>query len=103
LLEILKEYSYLRKIFQEIIRNKKIKLAILFGSYAKKTATKESDIDIYIETISRDIKRELEKIDSRVSVKIGRFDRKSPIIKEIEKEHVMIKGTELYYEKINFI
>jgi len=103
LLEILKEYAYLRRIFQEIIRNKKIKLAILFGSHARKTATKESDIDIYIETISRDIKRKIEEIDSRVSVKIGKFNRKSLLIKEIEKEHVIIKGAELYYEKINFI
>ena len=103
LLEVLKEYPYLRKIFQKIIQDKKIKLAILFGSHARKTATKESDIDIYIETKSRDIKRKIEEIDSRISVKIGKFDRKSLLIKEIEKEHVIIKGVELYYEKINFI
>jgi len=103
LIEILKKYTYLRKILQEIIQNRKIRLAILFGSHARKTATKESDIDIYIEAISRGIKRELEEIDSRVSVKIGKFNRKSLLIKEIEKEHVIIKGAELYYEKINFI
>ena len=103
LLEILKEYPYLRKIIQEIIQNRKINLAILFGSYARKTATKESDIDIYIETINKDVKREIEEIDSRGSVKIGKFDRKGLLIKEIEKEHVIIKGVELYYEKINFI
>ena len=103
LIEILKKYTYLRKILQEIIQNKKIKLAILFGSHARKTATKESDIDIYIETISRSIKRKLEEINSRISVKIGKFNRKSLLIKEIEKEHVIIKGAELYYEKINFI
>jgi len=103
LIEILKKYTYLRKILQEIIQNKKIKLAILFGSHARKTTTKESDIDIYIETISRSIKRKLEEINSRISVKIGKFNRKSLLIKEIEKEHVIIKGAELYYEKINFI
>lgn len=103
LIEILKKYTYLRKILQEIIQNRKIRLAILFGSHARKTATKESDIDIYIEAISRGIKRELEEIDSRVSVKIGKFNRKSLLIKEIEKEHVIIKGAELFYEKINFI
>lgn len=103
LFEILKEYPYLRKIFHEIIRNKKIKLAILFGSHVRKTATKESDIDIYVETTSKAIRREIEEIDSRISVKIGKFDGKNLLIKEIEKEHVIIKGAELYYEKINFI
>ena len=102
LIEILKKYPYLRKIFQEIIKNRKIKLAILFGSYARKAATKESDIDIFIETKSRAVKEGVEKLDSRINVKIGRFDKKSLIVKEIEKNHVIIKGIELYYEKIGF-
>ncbi len=102
LLEILKKYPQLRKTFQEIIKNGKIKLAILFGSYAKKTATKESDIDIFIETRDRTIKEDVEKIDSRISIKIGRLDKKSLLIKEIKKNHVIIKGVELYYEKIGF-
>ncbi len=102
LLEILKKYPYLRKIFQEIIQNKKIKLAILFGSHAKKTATKESDIDIFIETKNRFVKNEIENLNSRISVKIGAFDRKNLLIKEIEKNHIIIKGVETYYEKIGF-
>ena len=102
LVEILKKYPYLRKIFQEIIKNRKIKLAILFGSCARETATKESDIDIFVETGSRVMKEEIEKLDSRISVKIGKFDRESLLIKEIEKNHVIIKGVELYYEKVGF-
>jgi len=103
LLEVLKIYPYLRQIFQQIKKDKRIKLAILFGSHAKKTATKESDIDIYIETGSKSIKREVEAIDSRINVKIGRFSRESLLVKEIEKDHVIIKGVERYYEKVNFI
>jgi len=102
LIEILKKYYYLRKIIQELIQNKKIKLAILFGSHARKTATKESDIDIFIETKGRAIKESIERLDSRVSVKIGKFNRKNLLIREIEKNHVIIKGAEIYYEKTGF-
>ncbi len=102
LLEVIRKYSYLRKIVQEIKKDKRIKLAVLFGSHARGTATKESDIDIFIETENKRIKEEIEKINSRISVKIGKFDRKNLLIKEIEKSHVIIKGVELYYEKIGF-
>ena len=102
ILETLRKYPYLRRIFQQIIQNKKIKLVILFGSYARKTATEKSDIDIFIETQDRGIKEEIENIDSKISVKIGKFNRKNLLIKEIEKNHVIIKGVELYYEKVGF-
>ncbi len=103
LLEALREYPYLRRIFQYIKKNKKIKLAILFGSHATKMATKESDIDIFIETRNKAIKTEIENLNSRINVKIGKFNRKNLLIKEIEKNHIIIKGVELYYEKIEFI
>ncbi|MBI4447428.1 nucleotidyltransferase domain-containing protein, partial [Candidatus Woesearchaeota archaeon] len=76
-----------------------IRLAILFGSYAKGTANKESDIDIYIDTKDANLKEEVELISSKISVKIGKYNKESLLIKEIEKAHVIIKGVELYYEK----
>ncbi len=97
--KILKEYPNLRNIFEKIQKNRKIKLAILFGSYAKKLAKKESDIDIYIETANIKLKNELEKINSRLSIKIGKYNKDNLLIKEIEKNHVIIKGVELFYEK----
>lgn len=98
--QILKKYFSLRKIIEKIQNNKKIKLAVLFGSYAKNIAKKNSDIDIYIETMDRKLKRDLEILDSKLNIKIGRHDRKSLLIKEIEKNHVIIKGVERYYDKI---
>src|SRR3989344_3478880 len=50
----------------------KSNLIILFGSYAKGIPKENSDIDLYMET------------------------------KENIKNHVIIKGTELYYEKLKF-
>lgn len=102
LLEILKRYPYLRRIFELIKKNRKISLAILFGSYAKSIAKKESDIDIYIDTINKKLKEEIELIDSKISVKIGKYDKESLLIREIEKNHVIIKGIEIYYEKNKF-
>ena len=93
-LKTLAKYPTLRIIFDKIQRNKKIKLAILFGSYAKGLEKQDSDIDIYIETENGKIRREVELIDSRLSIKIGAFSSDNLLIKEIIKNHVILKGIE---------
>jgi predicted nucleotidyltransferase len=102
LLEILRKYPKLRRIIEEIKKNKKINLALLFGSYAKGIATKESDIDIYIDTKDNKLKEEIEAINSKINIKIGSYNKESLLIKEIEKNHIIIKGVEQYYEKNKF-
>ncbi len=102
LLRVLDNYPGLRSIIEKIQKDKRIRLALLFGSHAKFTATRESDIDIYIETKDRNLRKEFQLLDSRLSIKIGKYDRQSPLIKEIEKSHVVIKGVEEFYEKNNF-
>ena len=102
LIETLKRYPHLRRTIESIKKNNKINLAILFGSYAKRAITKNSDIDIYIDTTDKKIKEKVELIDSKISVKIGKYDKNSLLIKEIEKNHVIIKGIETYYEKNKF-
>lgn len=99
---LLERYPDLRRIVTQIQRSRDAKLAVLFGSYAKGTADKTSDMDVFLETESRKLKHEIEEIDSRLSVKIGPYDKKSPLIREIEKNHVIIKGVETYYEKSGF-
>lgn len=98
-LRIIKKYPVLKNIFQKIKSNNKLKLAILFGSYAKELAHKESDIDIYIETSSEKLKKEIKQINTKINVKIGKYDRSNNLVKEIEKNHVIIKGVEKYYAK----
>jgi len=98
-LESVKKYPRLRRIIDKVRENKEILLAVIFGSYAKGTATKESDIDLYIETDNRNIKDSIEQIDTKLSVKIGQYDKKNILIKEIEKDHIIIKGVEIFYEK----
>jgi len=99
LIKLLREYPELSIIFEEILKKTEEKLIILFGSYAKKIAKKNSDIDIYIETKNKNIKRLVEEIHSKINVKIGSFDAKSLLIKEIIKNHIIIKGIEEFYEK----
>lgn len=99
LLRLLERYPLLRFIISTIQNNNKISMALLFGSYAKQNAKKESDIDIYIESKNKKIKDELSHLDARLSVKIGKYNKENELIKEIEKNHVIIKGIERYYEK----
>ena len=103
LIELLEKYPYLRRIIQTIKQNKKIKLAIIFGSYTRGLATRKSDIDIFIETRNKKVKKEIENLNSRISVKIGNFNKENLLIKEIIKNHIIIKGVEYYYEKVGFI
>ncbi len=98
----LKLYPVLRPIVERIQKHERIKLAIIFGSYARGMASPDSDIDIFIETKDRNLKKELEQLNSRLSVKIGSYTRSSPLIKEIEKNHIIIKGVELFYERSKF-
>ncbi len=99
LTKLLRKYPELSIIFEEILKKTDEDLIILFGSYAKGIAKKSSDIDIYIETKNRNVKKEVEAVNSRIKVKIGSFDTKSNLIKEIVKNHIIIRGAEKFYEK----
>jgi predicted nucleotidyltransferase len=97
LIELIKKPE-MRKIVNEILKNKRIKLEILFESYTKNLVHKDSDIDIYLETNDLKLKKEVESINSKISVKIGKFDERNLLIKEIVDNHVILKGVERYAE-----
>ena len=99
LLKLLRKYPHLRRIIELIKSNQSVKMAVLFGSYAKESAKKTSDIDIYIDTEDKSIKEYVEQIDSKISAKIGKYNKNSLLIKEMDKDHIIIKGIEEYYEK----
>ncbi len=99
LTKLLKKYPELSIIFEEVLKKTDERLIVLFGSYAKGLAKKDSDIDIYIETKSRNVKKVVEEIHSKINVKIGTFDTSSSLIKEIIKDHVIIRGIEVFYDQ----
>ena len=102
LIKILCKYPVLEPIFQDILQKCKCRLIILFGSYAKELPKKNSDIDIYIETNDFKIKENVQKINDLINVKIGKFDLNNLLVKEIIKNHVLVRGMGEYYEKIKF-
>ena len=109
LAKIINKHPELEPIFQNVIKKSKSSLILLFGSYAKNTEKKDSDIDIYIKTTNPKIAKEVQKIYnllsdliSIISIKTGNFNSDDLLIKEIIKNHVIIKGGEEYYKKIKF-
>lgn len=102
LIKVIKRYPFLDPIFEDVLKKTNSQIIILFGSYAKFKAKKDSDIDFYIETDNKKTKREIELINSKINVKIGKFSLHSLLIKEIIKNHVILRGLEKYYEKIKF-
>ena len=89
----------IKSILYEILNNTDVNKAILFGSYAKKTPTKNSDIDILIDSngkikglkfyaIMGKIK---EKFNKEVDViEKSEINKNSKIEKEIEKTGVIV-------------
>jgi len=101
IIKLLKNYPELSVIIEDVIKQTN-NLIILFGSYAKFIAKKDSDIDIYIETTSKKLKERVESINSKIRVKIGKFNIESLLIKEIIKNHVILKDIEEFYENTKF-
>lgn len=102
LIELLKKYPELDVIMEDVLKASKETLIIVFGSYAKSTAKKNSDIDLFVETRNMAVKEQLESLHSRIKVKLGDFDLSSNLIKEIIKNHAILKGVEEFYEKTKF-
>lgn len=104
--EIYKFSKFVKKhpeLKREIIELRRLTAMVLvFGSYAKETEAKESDIDIFIETDSAKIKGLASKLNDKFSVKTGKYDKNDLLIKEIEKNHIIVKGFEEFYEKSGF-
>jgi len=101
LIQLLKKHLFLRNVIEKIQGDKRIQLAVLFGSYAKDLANNKSDIDVYVDTEDKQIKKDLELINSKLNIKIGKYNKDNLLIKEIEDNHVIIKGVEKFYENYN--
>lgn len=96
------DYPLFRGIIRVVLDLQEVQLALIFGSYAKGTAHERSDIDLFIETEDRILKKRLEDQYMALSVKIGPFDMGNPLIREIMKDHIIVKGVEDYFEKTKF-
>ncbi len=102
LTKLIKKYPPLLALVEDIQAKSPSTIVAIFGSYAKFIADKNSDIDIYIETSNSKVKETVASIHSKISLKIGPFDLHSPLIKEIIKNHVILKGFEGFYDRSGF-
>ena len=102
LINLLKKYPELSIILDDVKKKSGKGMIILFGSYAKGIPKKDSDIDIYLETKDNNVRIKVKEINSKLSVKIGEFDIRSLLIKEIIKNHIIIRGLEDFYERAEF-
>ena len=100
--KLLKKYLELSITFEDIKKRFPKSMIVLFGSYARGNPKSDSDIDIYLETNDTKIKNKLKELNSKLNIKIGDFDINSLLIKEIIKNHIIIRGIEEFYERNNF-
>lgn len=98
--KLIEKYSNLKLILDELTNKSNNELIILFGSYSKFKAGEKSDIDIYIETTNKKLKEEINLINSKINVKIGKFDKESNLGKEILLNHIIIQNIDKYYKLI---
>ena len=102
LIKLCRKYPELTIIIEDILKISREKMIILFGSYAKFSPKKESDIDLYIETKNSKVKEEINSINSKIKVKIGIFNINDLLITVIIKNHIILRGVEEFYEKNKF-
>ena len=111
-LELLSKEIFIKKIYEEFINLDLNGSLILFGSYASKTHTEESDIDLlYLgnlkESEGKKIK-ELGKIYKRdihlVSMNIKQFreqlSKQGALIKEIINNHIILRNHDLFINEV---
>jgi predicted nucleotidyltransferase len=94
--------TFLEPIFKEITEKYPNELILLFGSYAKGINKQNSDIDIYVCTTNKNIKKYIETLSPKISVQIREFNKEDLLIKEIIENHIIIQGGEIFYEKLKF-
>ena len=89
----------IEEMLKEILKDQPVYQVILFGSYAKKQATKNSDVDLLIDTKSKlrgfALLKLICKIQDKLQKEIDGFEKyviiiDSPIDKEIKKTGVVV-------------
>ena len=89
----------IKKMLEELLRDKPVYQVILFGSYAKQKATKESDVDLIIDTNSElkgfALLKLICQIEEKLKKNIDGFEKyeiikDSSIDKEIKETGVVV-------------
>ncbi len=101
-INFLEKYKKLKELFSKLEKRTK-GLLVVFGSYANFSANESSDLDVFVMGKIKDIEdlEELYKIKINiVKSSKNKFNKKEHIIKEIIKNHIILKGVEGFVELI---
>lgn len=98
----LEKYTPLKELIIELEQRTKGML-VLFGSYANFTSNEKSDLDVFIiGTI-----KEVEDLEDKYNLKLNivkstkeKFNKSDIFIKEVLKNHIILKGVEDFIELI---
>jgi predicted nucleotidyltransferase len=97
---LLLKNNRLRHLIKQILSLTSDELVVMFGSQIRGYSTNESDIDLYVETDKADLRDRLKQLSDSLNIKIGNFDKESPLGKEVIKNHVILRGVERFYKLI---
>lgn len=99
-IKFLEEKKIIKEIIEKITPHIK-GIALIFGSYAKNKEKKDSDLDLLI--IGKANEKKIEEIGElyNIIIDIKKYKKyeDNPIIKEAEKNHILIKNAEEYVEE----
>lgn len=110
--EYLVKHKNLQLLFQDLLKelSKTVVSVVLFGSYAKETFTKESDIDLLIITTVKEdlapVLRKMQKLHGKqlspllFTVEEFQQRKNETVIKEIIKNHIIIQGAEQFLREV---
>jgi predicted nucleotidyltransferase/biotin operon repressor len=91
----------LRAIIKALREQTVGELIVLYGSHANGTATRTSDIDIYVQTESRTTRERLQQLSPKLSIKIGTLEKNSAFARELIRTHVIIQNVDAWYRQIH--
>lgn len=89
----------IKEMLKEVLKDTEVEKAILFGSYAKKEATKISDIDLVIDSKGKLLNIKfyglleeiIEKLQKKIDlIEISEINKDSVIYNSIKKEGVVV-------------
>jgi len=102
-IEFLDKHNVSRTLFREL-EKRTSGILVIFGSFAKKQETKNSDLDLFVIGGIKKIK-DLEdsyKIKINIIKAKKTFSRKEPFFREIVENHIILKGDEDFINLIEW-
>lgn len=106
------KHKSLQLLFQDFMKElpKTIVSVVLFGSYAKETFTKESDIDLLIITTAKEdltpVLRRIQKLYGKqlspllFTVEEFQQRKNETVVREIIKNHIILQGAEQFLQEV---